>query len=240
MTPDVAPLRPDGMACRATLAAVRRIPTFFPGVRVPRGAGTRRLLATKPRPSNNVTGGWTCRRRRLGPTGGAGRRRRGPYCGLSGPVLNGKRGDVSTRRVVDGYAPRLRGGGGGEEEGYIFLFGGLGSIRRGLRVLPHHRHKVLAFRRAPPRGAARCGWGVVIVVVVGGNEDDRRRRSRVLCRGRGRLALARVVVTLDLHPTASPFVRPGESSKCKIICSCLTNCKKLVKLSFTDSCISCG
>ena len=127
------------------------------------------------------------------------------------------------------------GGGGGEEE-----VGGLGSVRRGLRVLPHHRHKVLAFRRAPPRGAAWCGWGVVVIVGGGGNEDDHRRRSRVLCRGHGRLALAWVVVTLDLHLTASPFARPGESSKCKIICSCLTNCKKLVKLSFTDSCISCG
>ena len=156
----------------------------------------------------------------------------------SGPEWEeGRRVDAAGSRRV---RPTSQGGGGGEEEGYIFLFGGLGSIRRGLRVLPHHRHKVLAFRRAPPRGAARCGWGVVVVVVVGGNEDDRRRRSRVLCRGRGRLALARVVVTLDLHPTASPFARPGESSKCKIICSCLTNCKKLVKLSFTDSCISCG
>ena len=109
-------------------------------------------------------------------------------------------------------------------------------------MLPHHRHKVLAFRCAPPRGAARCGWCIfiVVVVVVGGNEDDCRRHSCILCRGHGRLALARVVVTPDLHPTASPFARPGESSKCKIICSCLTNCKKLVKLSFMDSCISCG
>ena len=144
----------------------------------------------------------------------------------------GRRVDAAGGRRV---RPTSRGGGGGEEE-----VGGLGSVRRGLRVLPHHRHKVLAFRRAPPRGAAWCGWGVVVIVGGGGNEDDHRRRSRVLCRGHGRLALAWVVVTLDLHLTASPFARPGESSKCKIICSCLTNCKKLVKLSFTDSCISCG
>jgi len=127
-----------------------------------------------------------------------------------------------------------RRGGRGRRRGTSSCSGVRCSVRRGLRECFRTTNKVLVFdvhhHHAEQHGV---DGAASLLSSAGGNEGDRRCRSRVPCRGRGRPPC--FGSGCNPGPPSDGLThcaQPGESSKCKICCSCLTNCKKLVKLSF--------